>query len=201
VNSWTSVYGNRIAYAESASYKVHIYDDRFRQIDSLSSDELDGNKPYLDELTERELSSKEAVMAMKKLDDSLLIRIRKVWLLDDTSLLVLLKLPNSSVTWLDYWQKSDGRWSKAFREVSTLWYEEGQAYSPEKITHSSFYQNVSGFTYLGNKEFIDIYYPFTPTVTTESFSRSNDFDTLQNQVIQDEKTAFGIKTLRVVPGH
>lgn len=197
VNNWIDVCDSKIVYARSSEYTITIHNDQFQQIDSIKTTEFDGNKPYVKQLKERNLSSKDAISTLRQTDDSLLTRIRKVYFLTDTTLFVLIKLAGKQELRADYWLKSKGEWARIHQDFSPIWYEEGKSYSNEETIYTDFYQNTFDFPYYGNNQFYLVYFPFIPTISTTNFNKDEDYFFLQNEAIKNNELYFGIKEYHV----
>ncbi|MEO9257661.1 MAG: hypothetical protein ABI207_04725, partial [Crocinitomicaceae bacterium] len=197
VNSWVDVCGAKICYAQSSSYKITIHNDNFEVIDSISTNELHVNEQYIEKIKQRDFLSKDAISKLSQEDDSLLTRIRKVYFLNDSCVMVLLKLAGKEEVRADYWQKTNHSWNRVFQDYSSIWFEEGQKYSDNQITYGDFYQNVYGFNYDGKLHYFKSYFPFTPIVNTMSFNRDKDFFNKQNDAIIKNELYLGIKEIQI----
>lgn len=193
VNSWFSTYNFKLAHSLSSEYTIRIYNDKLEQIDSIKTQEFDSNKPIVNDLIKVNYHSKDAISNLWELDDSLLTRIRKIYYLNDTTLLALIKMAGKGNVRADYWQKKGSNWIRIHQDYSSDWFIEGQSYSSEKITYQDFYQNAWGFVYLGSYKFSAIYFPFIPIVNTTSFDRNKDCYLPQNNAIKNHETYIGIR--------
>ncbi len=197
VNSWVDVQNSKIVYSRSSEYKITFHDKNFNQIDSIVTDELNQNKKHVSEFHKRNLFSKDAISKLHRDDDSLLTRIRKIYYLNDSSLMVLLKIAGKKEIRADYWTKSNGIWKLNSQDFSSIWFIEGKEYSNTKITYSDFYQNVNSLIYIGNNHFIQPYYPFISSIITESFEINKDYYEKQNDAIKNNEHFIGFKEIKI----
>jgi hypothetical protein len=198
VNSWIDTYNSKIAYAQTDEYRITILNEKFAPIDSIKTSEFDSNREYTETLREKYYLSKDAIRNLQLVDDSLLTRIRKVYLLNDSTVMALIKLPKQKGIRVDYWRKSQGSWNRICQDSTPTWYVDGETYSGDRITYTDFYQNVYDLPYVSNNEFYLMYYPYIPTITTSNFDKDADYFNLQNEAIQTNNLFFGIKKIQVV---
>ena len=198
VNNWINVSDSKIAYARASEYTITIHDDQFKQLDSIKTTELDGNKRYIQQFKEENLYSKDAIFHLKQLDDSLLTRIRKVYFLNDTTILALIKLAGKKELRADYWLKSNGNWTRLDQDYSSIWYVEGKTYSNDQMIYADFYQNTFGFSYSGDNQFPLVYFPYIPAISTTNFNSDENYFQLQNEAIKNNDTFFGVKKYQII---
>lgn len=193
VNKWISTYKGLIAYSMTSSYNIKFFDSKFNPIDSLVSNKLDSNGTYIFNLEKINRNSKEGIYEIKKLEDSVLTRIQKIFLLDSTHILVLLKLPKYKNYVLDSWEKSGAIWLQKNTATVPAFYKEGEAYSKKTPPVFSLFGNVNGLIYLEKRKFISVYYPFRDYIETESFNRKIDFDNPTNEIVKKGDIFYGIQ--------
>jgi hypothetical protein len=196
-NSWMSVYKGLIAYSSTSKYSIEFYDSNFKKIDSIQTHELDSNNKYLDQIPEG--FSKDAIYQTIKLDDSLLTRIGKIYLIDSLHLLAILKFPNKFKPKnyrLDFWEKVNGTWTKIKYEYHESFYIEGSNYDSDNQPLTGFYGNYMGIEII-NRDFYFISYPFIEKCVTKSFERNKDYESKVNNLIKSEKLNFGILKLKL----
>lgn len=197
VNNWVDTYKSKLVYTKTLEYKIMFHDTDLNEIDSIVSNELYENIDNINFSIENSDFSKEYYTNLKKIDDSLLTRIRKIYFLNDTTVGVLLKIKNSHILRMDIWQKNSNEWIKVKSDSSTIWYEKGVEYSNKKTIYTDFYQNLYGFVYIGNYQFIKSYYPYIQSVDTKSFDENLDYFDKQNQTIKNEEIFIGFKTIQI----
>jgi hypothetical protein len=197
LNSWIDTRGSKVVYADPLNYAITFYDENFVATDSIRSNEFDGNKFHYDNFTRADEYSKEAIYGLMAVDDSLLTRIRKVYYLNDSTVMALITRPGSESVRADYWQKRDGTWNRIYQDFSTPWFADGASYSKEQLTYADFMQNVYDFPYAGNNSFFLPYFPYIPVVTTSNFNRNTDYFKPQNDAIQQKELYFGIRQVSI----
>ncbi|MDG1331259.1 MAG: hypothetical protein P8P74_02940 [Crocinitomicaceae bacterium] len=198
VNQLHSTYNDKIAHALSTNYKIFIYDSLFNKIDSIVSDEFKFDRQLLVENNLTRFNSKEQISRLKKFDDSLFTRMRKVYYCDDSTVYALIKVKSSNRLRMDKWGKTNNSWERTGSGDFTVWYEEGKAYNKDDIsTASDFYQNVFDLNHVQGDTFELWYYPFIPTVNTESFNVNKDYYAPQNDCIVNKESYIGIKQISI----
>lgn len=196
VNKWFDTFDDRIYFSESTKYSIGIYNEDFIKIDSIETNELDVNKIHLDKFASSSINSKQQINQLKIIDDSLLTRIRKIYVLSDTAIFVILKMKGTSKLRLDYWIKSNNKWMLCTQNEYSIWYEIGQEYSETNLeTLSDFYQNMNDMFYAKDLHFELVYYPFMPIITTKSFDQKKDYYEIQNERLLHHKNSIGHKTI------
>lgn len=196
-NRWISVYNGLIAHAQTTDYKISLYDSNFNLKDSIISDKLESNKKALSRLNPVYDYSRDEVMRDMRMDDSSLTRIQKIFLLDSTHLMVMLKLPKTFKCEFDLWEKNANGWSIKKTERLSGFYEESQKYTPDQQPVLGLFGNISGISY-NNHEFYFVYYPFMENIKSESFNRKKDYDEPSNDLVRKGELYYGIYKYKVL---
>lgn len=193
VNKWISTYNGLIAYSKTSTYNIKLFDSNFNAIDSIVSDKLDSNILHIEKLEKINRNSKEGIYEVKKLEDSVLIRIQKVFLLDSSHVLVLLKRPKNKSYIMDLWEKKSNSWIQTNSSSISGFYNDGETYSKENPPVFNLFGNVNGLLYLEHNKFISIYFPYREYLKSNSFNRKIDFDDPTNEIIKSGDTYYGIQ--------
>lgn len=196
VNSWVDTYKNNVVYAHSSAYKIYFYNQSFIKIDSIVP--INSNLVKTQESNDQQLNSRDGISFFRKFDDSLNTRIRKVFYVNDTSILVLIKLKNSDSLQLDLWIKKNNLWELKKNNKYTIWFNQNEEYTTNNIkTLTDLYQNINDI-YLNNQgEFEIWYYPFFENIICKSFDSDLHYFSIQNKIILNHETKIGIKHFRV----
>lgn len=197
VNDWFSVYKGLIAYTETTDYNIKFYNSNFEVVDSIVSDKLDLNKPYAPLYSKDPEYSKDEMVKIMKLDDSTLTRIQKIFLLDSTHLMAIVKLPIVKKMEYHIWTKINGNWELTKTNLRPNYYVEGEKYDKTNNQITGFYGNTNGLLYVSGFNFYCIYSPFIENITTNSFSRKKDYDDVMNEKIRKKKIFYGIKKFTI----
>ncbi len=192
VNSWIDTYGDKIAYAHSSEYKIYFFNESLTKTDSIISP-----NPIIDvseNFNELDLGSREGISNFRKIDDSLNTRIRKVFFVNDSSLLILLKIKNSDSLQLDVWSRKQGKWQLTKNNKYTTWYKEKERYNEKELKSlSELYQNVNDIYINDQGEFEIWYYPYMENIVCDSFNSNSHFFSIQNKIILNHETKIGVK--------
>jgi hypothetical protein len=198
VNDWLSTYKGLIAHSNTIDYQIYFYNDKFEKIDSINSDKLETNKAHLNSIPDN-ISSKDEIMEVIQKDDSLLKRIQKIFLVDSTTLLVMLKVPKSRNAEFDLWQKKSGAWVLKKTESINTFYQDKQAYNSSNNKINPFYGSMYGTPTGSSNMFYIIYTPFMEDITTDSFNLNKDYNQKINDMVRDNKVFYGIKKIKIIP--
>lgn len=196
VNGWVDTYKDKIVYTHSSAYKIYFYNLSFTKIDSIVP--ANSNLVKTQEINDRQLNSRDGISLFRKFDDSINTRIRKVFFVNDTSVLVLLKLKNSDSLILDLWIKKNNLWELKKNNKYTIWFNQKEEYSTNKLkTLTELYQNVNDIYLNEQREFEIWYYPYIANLNCESFDKDLHFFSIQNKAILNHDTKIGIKHFRI----
>lgn len=197
-NRWISAYNGLIAYAHTTDYKVLFYNSNFSLIDSIQTDALRENKTNLLLIPDGTDYSLEEMKKIGQMDDSLLTRIEKVFLLDSTRLLVIQKQPRTHYLKYDLWKKSNGSWEIVKSQSLPGYHDNGVAYSAANNSVIGFYGNFPGLSYAGHNEFYVVYYPYMENPITKSFDSQRDYYDKTNELMRKNQLFYGIKKLKII---
>lgn len=198
VNDLVDVHNQKILRSESTKYLLRVYDENFNLVDSLYSSELDSlNDVDMSFVKTTSFFSKTKIGELKKFDDSLLTRIRKAYFLNDTTVMVLIKLKQRDVVRADIWVKYSNGWKRTIQDSSSIWFEMGESYSKDKTIYADFYQNVSDLVYLGDNTFHRFYFPYISNIETENYDSKEDYFYKQRDAFKNEKAHVGGKVLKL----
>ena len=197
VNNWVSVYKNEIAYSMTSKYKIYLFNKNFELYDSIISNKLDSNQIFLNSLKLKNNYSKDDINEIMKKDAEFLKRIQKIFLLDSTHLLVMLKLPKTSNCEFDLWVKKNGSWSINKTSIINNSYVANQFYDEKNTLFDAFFGNVNGIVYKGNFEFSTIYFPYLENIKTNSFNINTDYNEKINNLVKKNELYYGIKNYRI----
>lgn len=198
VNDWISTYNGLIAYAQTTDYNIKIFNQDFNVIDSIVSEQLVNNKSYMKFISNGDEYSSDEMNEIKKADDTLLTRIQKIFLLDSTHILAILKLPNTKNMKFDIWHKNNNSWSLIQIDTLPYYYETGKKYDNFNNKITGFFGNFDGLTYLKNNEFYFFYFPFIENIISDSFDRKKDYDDKINELTREGKLYYGIKKISII---
>lgn len=197
VNEWLSTYKGLIAYAHTTDYSIRLYNDRLELFDSIRSNTLQPNREKLALFPKGKQHSVDEMNAIRRLDDSLLTRIEKIFLLDSTHLLVTIKQAQSDDLRFDLWAKINNTWSLHQTMSREGFYTEGKAYTAENNTLSGFAGNFNGLVYAGKGDFYYYYYPYVKNITTPAFDKQKDYHDLINRLSAKNSLYYGLKKIRI----
>lgn len=198
VNDWISTYKGLIAHANTTDYHIGFYNEQFDKIDSICSDKLNSNQAFLN-LIPQNITSKGEIAEIIKKDDSLLKRIQKIFLLDSTTLMVMLKVPNTRNAEFDLWQKKENKWQLAKTESINTFYQAKQQYNNLNNKFNPFYGNMYGVVLGESKTFYILYTPFMNDIVTESFDLNKDYNQQINEMVRTKKIYYGIRKVKILP--
>ncbi len=197
IHQWFSIYNGLIAYSLTTDYKIYFYDTNFSKIDSICSNRLDSNQIYLNEIRSQNNYTKEGINAMLQKDEVLLKRIQKIFLLDSTHLLVMVKLPSSPKCLFDIWLKAHDKWELSSSTLVSNFYEVNQTYTNNNELAEGFFGNVNGIGYNGNNEFTIVYFPFIDNIETKSFDLDKDYNSKINKMIKENNLSYGVRKYKI----
>lgn len=197
VNEWFSTYKGLIAYAHTTDYSIRFCNDRLEPFDSIQSNSLQSNREKLALFPKGKQHSVDEMNAIKRLDDSLLARIEKIFLLDSTHLLVTIKQAQSADLRFDLWTKINNTWNLHQTMTREGFYTEGKAYSSENNTLTGFAGNFNGLVYAGGGDFYYYYYPYVKNITTTAFDKQKDYHDVINGLSTKNSLYYGLKKIRI----
>ncbi len=195
VNSWYSVYKGLIAYTHSDEYKINFYDEKFNLIDSIRSDFLKENQKYQSIISSQTLLDKSSISDFYSFDDTALTRIQKIFLLDSTHIMTILKLPKSTQLLIHLWEKN-GKWNLKQNQVIPGIYIAGENYNQTNNSVIGFYGNMNGIIIYKRNIYI-IYFPYMENPTTTSFDWDKDYNVPMNDLIKEKKLFYGIRKIKL----
>jgi hypothetical protein len=149
VNDWVDTYKDNIVYAKTGEYNLYFYNSDFKCIDSIKGPDFLINTPSKEILKSLDSHTKDNIYKLKKIDDSLCTRIRKVFYLDSEKVAVLIK-SNLDVLYFHVWSKINNEWVISLSDSSSLWYQDGKKYDQKNLTYSEFFQNFYGLNKINN---------------------------------------------------
>lgn len=177
VNSWVTSYKGLVAQASTWEYKVHFYNDRFQLVDSMIFEDEIVKKIPKKAIDTFLLDSKEGVGKFRTFESQNFSRIRKVYLLDSTHLLVLIKMKEAdgleNKVLVELIEKKNGTWKKIHSSMEDLWYVDGQAYNDSTVVYAGMYQNFFPIN-VSDGRVMRLFCPYVPKVVTSSFNRKKD---------------------------
>lgn len=195
VNSWISTHNGLIAHANTRKYQIHFYNNDFQLIDSVNF-----QKKYVSEINKNaidsfDLNSKDGISELIKYDDVNYSRIRKIYLLDSTHLVVIIKLKDNEQNGhrairIDILEKQNKDWEIIDSKMSHTFFQNGAVYNDEIISYGGLHQNVSGLIVKDNS-IMRIFSPYYPKVMTDSFDRKKD---IEHYISDISKLVYGIET-------
>ncbi len=197
VNDWFSICDGSIAYANTSKYKITFFDKDFNKTDSITSNSLDSNQQLINKFKFKNDYSKDFVESLMKEDMVKLKRIEKITFLNNTSLLVILKLPKTQDCQFDIWKKNKNIWQLTYSEIIKTNYEKDKAYTKEDMPRFGLYGNANGVSYLSKGIFSVIYFPFMNAIETPSYDMERDFNGALNELVKSNQLYFGIKQYAV----
>lgn len=197
MNDWMSIYHGLISYANTTEYKIRFYDLNFNVIDSIFTHELDSTNIKFSRLAVNSLNSKEAISDLMKTDEVLFKRIQKIFLLDSSTIMVMLKLPKTRNCQFDLWSKVNGKWKLITSQVFDNFYKEGNSYSKVNPNPEGFFGNTNGINYIDNGVFLIVYFPYFENIGTPSFNRKRDYDERINEIARKGNLHYGIRKYEV----
>lgn len=176
VNSWISTSNGIIAHASTSTYHIGFYNADFKLIDSIVCDSAYVSSIARSEVDHFDLDSKEGVSEFSSFDKKTYSRIRKIFLMDSTHLVVLIrkKEVEDGLDKLDFWEKEQGKWHLSSSQNVDLMYKKGQPYNDSIFSMNGLYQNMQSLTIV-NHSIVRIFCPFYH-LNTESFDRKKDID-------------------------
>jgi hypothetical protein len=197
VNSWVSTFDNQIAHAHTDKYQIDFYDVGLSKIDSIYFDTILVDQKVVDSLQRKKSLSKSSIEALMEFDKNMFTRIRKVYYLNKSNILILLKTPieNKDLR-LDWWVKKEGKWCLESSEYSSMTFLDGETYNRNKQPFSLFYQNMADFVYLQNNKFATINYPFYPIQDIKSYDQTN-YRNNYNSYLQSNQVLYGITYVKI----
>lgn len=150
INDWFSEGAKSFVFAHSTEYKLDFFNEKLIKIDSIRSNDILVPNSVKDSVFDSFKGySRQGIQKFLQFDRSHLTRITKVFNLTDTSILVLLKLPNDSLR-LDYWVKNEGKWRKQRETIEKMWFKEGGTYKLDQVLLGELYGNMSNVVYMGD---------------------------------------------------
>lgn len=196
-NQWISAYKGLIAYAHTTDYKILFYNSDFSLIDSIQTNVLNENRANLNLIPDGTDYTLEEMKRIGQMDDSLLTRIEKVFLLDSTKLLIIQKQPRTHYLKYDLWKKTNGKWGIDKTQSLPGHYDNGVAYSAANNYVTGFYGNFAGLSYAGQNEFYFVYYPFIENPVTKIFDYQRDYYDKTNELMRKNQLFYGVKKLKI----
>jgi hypothetical protein len=194
-NNWITTYKGIVAHARSSEYKIYFYDTNFQKTDSICSNRLDSTVTTIKSLKLEQYNtySKEAITMMMKKDETSLDRIQRIFLLDSTHVLTVMKLKNRRKSQYDVWVKSNTKWELTKSEVSSNFYDVGKPYTLDNQPLNGFYENVNALLYDGKSNFQIIYFPYMKAIETSAYDEEKDYEAYQNEMVRKGELYFGLK--------
>lgn len=193
VNGWVSICKDKIAYSKTTDYSIYFYNSSFEKTDSIKSDLLASNKTYSDVLTKPFEFSKDHIVSIQQLDDSVLTRIQKIFYIDSAHLFVTLKLPKVKQLGLHLWEKKGRDWSLVKSDSIPYFYETGKAYTDKNNSMTGFYGNADVLVSDGNGCIYYLYSPYMDKIITGSFDMQKDYTNKINELIKANNITYGLK--------
>lgn len=193
INGWVSVCKDKIAFSKSFEYSIYFYNSAFEKTDSIKSDLLLSNKKYSDLLTKSFGFTKDNIVSVQQLDDSVLTRIQKIFYIDSAHLFVTLKLPKVKQLGVHLWEKKGRDWSLIKSDSIPYFYETGKAYTDKNNSMTGFYGNADALICDGNGAIYYVYSPYIDKVITKSFDLQADYTNKINELIKANNMTYGLK--------
>ncbi|MBS1650983.1 MAG: hypothetical protein JSU07_03145 [Bacteroidetes bacterium] len=197
INEWVSTYKGVIAHSSTLKYNIQFFNSKFEAIDSITSNKLDNNKKLLPFIPTT-VSSKEDIRELMKKDDSLLTRIQKIFLLDSSTLMVMLKLPKTRDCEFDLWKKKENKWHFYKTEKLETFYKTNQAYNNSNNKLNALYGNSNAVCIGKNQMIYVIYTPFINDIITDDFNLNKDYNEKINKMIREDKTYYGLRKIKIL---
>ena len=198
VNNWISTYNGLIAYANTTDYSIRLYNQKFELLDSIKSNFKSSNIPLLKYISNGDQYSADEMTQIRKADDTLLTRIQKIFLLDSTHLLVIIKLPKTRNMQFDIWVKKSDKWGISKSNTLPSYYETGKSYDLSNNNITGFFGNFDGLVYANNFEFYFCYFPFIENIISNSFDFEKDYNDKINKLTRENQIYYGIKKIKII---
>lgn len=196
-NSWISSFKGKIIYANTLNYTIKFFDQNFNIIDSIVTDKLSANLKYKNLFDDNTNNSKDEIIEVLQKDDSCFTRIQKVFFLNESSILVMLKLPKTKAFEYDLWRKKDATWVLDYTAKEFGFFQENQEYNLKNQPVNTLLGNMSGLQLIEG-EFFAIEYPYYSPIVTKSFNRESDYDAIINESILQNKAYYGVKKVKII---
>lgn len=193
VNGWVSICKDKIAYSKTTDYSIYFYNSSFEKTDSIKSELLASNKKYSDVLTKPFGFSKDHIVSIQQLDDSVLTRIQRIFYIDTTHVFVTLKLPKVKQLGLHLWEKKGRDWSLIKTDSIPYFYEAGKAYTDKNNSMTGFYGNADALVTDGSGSIYYVYSPYMDKIMTDSFDMQKDYTNKINELIRANNMTYGLK--------
>lgn len=198
VNSWLTTYKGLIAYSKTTEYNIRFYNNDFQLQDSIVVDDLKSNDAVLHLLPMGNEYSTDEMKKIRAVDDSLLHRIEKIFLVDSNNLLVTIRRPKSKTYRFDLWQKYSGKWKLLNSQLVENNYIENTRYTPANNQIHGFFGNHSIVVSDENGTFYNYYFPFRENVISDSFNMQKDVVDPTNELTRKNRLFYGVRKLKIV---
>lgn len=198
VNGWLTTYKGLISYSKTTEYNIKFYNNDFQVQDSIVVDDLKSNDAVLHLLPMGNEYSTDEMKKIRAVDDTLLHRIEKIFLVDSNNLLVTIRRPKSKTYRFDLWQRYGGEWKLVNSQLVENNYVEKARYTPANNQIHGFFGNHSIVVGDENGTFYNYYFPFRENVISDSFNMQKDVVDPTNELTRKNRLFYGVRKLKIV---